>query len=121
MKILGWTVIFFLGISVLNVIAFRIKTLEKIGFALPLGMGINSVLMFMMNLFHIPANQIHIILGVEVAIIIAFSFYAHHKNKPITIGLLPGKFNYKKLFSINLAWVFLMFNSIYVIYIIVYK
>ena len=122
MKVFGWIIIFLLGISIINTLAYRIKTLEKIGFALPIGMGINSLLMFIMDLLHIPINEIYLLLSIDLIIIVGLSIFTYRKNKSVfSFEPILKTFHPKNLFSINLAWVFLMSCAIYVIYAIVSK
>lgn len=122
MKILGWLVIFLLGLSIINLVAYKIKVLAKIGFALPMGMGFNSFIMFALSLFHIPVNNINLILGIEATFILLFTAGFFFVNKQIIASkaLLPT-FNIKKEFNINLAWIFLSGYVIYLVYIIAAK
>lgn len=122
MKILGWLVIFLLGISIINLVAYKIKVLAKIGFALPMGMGINSFIMFSLGVFHIPINQINLILGIDITCILLFTagFFFVNKSIIASRSLLPS-FNLKKEFNINLAWIFLISYGVYLVYIIAAK
>ena len=122
MKIFGWAIILFLGISVINIVARRIKTLEKLGLAMPLGMGVNSALMFTLDLFHISVTQINLLLGIEGLIIAVLTFYSHSKNNIVLhLRLPPLKINFKNIININLAWLLMVGYSAYIIYVIVYR
>ena len=122
MKIIGWLVIFLLGLSIINLVAYRIKVIAKIGFSFPMGMGINSFIMFSLDLFNIPINQINLILGIETIIILLSltGFYLINKST-ITKGSFFTKIDFKKAFNINLAWIFLFSYAIYLVYVITAK
>ncbi len=122
MKIIGWLVIFILGLSIINLVAYKIKVLAKIGFSLPIGMGINSFVMFSLNLFHIPINKINLLLGIDTGIIIFCFIGFYFVNKSIiSSGSLFTKIDFKKAFNLNLAWIFLFSYAAYLVYAITVK
>lgn len=122
--LIGWILIFLLGYSFVHLISARITLLEKTGFAFPTGMGLNSIIMFILDLFSVPINNPFIILGVEVGIIFLIHFYLYKACKQSTIvrqikSLLSLKKN--NFEGINLAWFVITGFSFFVIYSIVSK
>jgi len=115
MKIFGLLIVFLLGISILNLAARKISVIEKIGFAFPIGMGIGSLLMFFMDLLHIPLNNIYTILGIYLAIIIAINIFLFLKKNGIDFS--PQKIIKSfKIVPINFAWLYLIATLCYVLY-----
>ncbi len=124
MKILfGWLILFLLGYSLVHLISRRISLLEKIGFAFPAGMGLNSILMFVLDLFSVPFNNSFIILGFETGIILILNVYLYTVNKKSTLISKVKSFSLKGMnFSgINLSWLVIAGFSLFVIYSIVQK
>lgn len=122
MILLGWIIIALLGLSVINVFAYRITVLEKAGFIFPVGMGINSFIMFIMDVMHIPLTRPGLILIANVILVIGLNVIVYIRNKPIRMPELPWKNKtFKAYFKPNLAWVFLMAYTLYVVYAIAVK
>ena len=116
MIVLGWFIVFLLGLSILNAVAYKTGLLEKIGFAMPLGMGINSMLMFIMDLMHIKINDPHILLVAASCLIIGFSIYIFLRNKEafsISAFIKNNSFEFP---GINLAWMLIMGYIAYLTY-----
>ena len=121
MIIAGWLVVFLLGLSVLNTAAPKIGFLEKIGFAMPLGMGINSLLMFAMDLAHIKINNPYVLLSVASFISMALGIYMFTKNRQVFSVSDLLKNNSFVFPPINLAWMLIMGYIAYLMYEIVNK
>ena len=83
MKLIGWIIIFVLGIAIINVLSPRVKLLEKIGFSLPVGIGVSTLIMMLMELIGIPINNIGLILGLNVAVILGLGAYIYFKNRAL--------------------------------------
>lgn len=126
MQALGVAVLFLLGVSVINVLAYGIRPLEKIGFAFPVGMGINSIVMMVLDLAHLSLKNITLLLTVEVALIVLLGSYTFFKQKP-HLNWLPfsGRIDLlkttllNKLFPVNAAWVFLILCTGYILYAVI--
>ncbi len=123
MKLLGWIITFMFGILIINTLSPKIKTIEKIGFALPIGIGISTLAMMLLDLIGIPINNIKILLGIELVSIVILSIFAYLNNKSFFSPEKPVSeaINVQKLFPINLAWILIMSYSIYAIYSIAAK
>lgn len=109
MKFIGWITIFLLGIAVINMIAYRIKIAEKIAFALPIGLGINSLLFFIADLLYFSLQSVIIIIGIELMLCILLSIITVRIRKPaFSLEYIPKKIDLKKFPLLNLAWIFFM-------------
>ncbi len=51
MMIFSWIIVFLCGLGLINASARDIKLLEKLGFSLPVGLGVATLLMFVFEGF----------------------------------------------------------------------
>ena len=122
MKLIGWITVFFLGLSIINIIAYRIKAIEKISFAFPIGMGANSIIFFIFELLHISLKSIDLIIGIELALGIVLSIITIRKMRPVfSFELIFKKNVLKKSGMLNLSWFFFMGVILFVAYIMIRK
>jgi len=120
MKLLTWIILFFTGFTCTSSISLKLKALHRAGLALPIGFGINSIIMFILELGGIPINNLWLILGVDLAISLAFIAITIIIQKP-HLSDLKSIFNFRNLFPINLAWIFLVGGILFVAYALIYK
>lgn len=120
--IFSWVVIFLTGISILNAISPQIRVLEKLGFAMPVGIGVNSLIMILLDLFGVPINNMVILLSINGVLIVGLIFLAFVKHKQLfSLKSFLSAYHPKKWPVVNLGWMLLMGYSIYVIYALVAK
>lgn len=118
MILVGWSVIFLTGLSITNSIAFGIKPLEKLGFSIPVGIGVATLLMMVFELFGLPLNNTPLLLGSLGVLAIGFGILAYIKNKD-NLNLLADlkSVDWKRsLLPINLGWLVLMAAIAVVVY-----
>jgi len=110
MTVIGWGIIFLLGFGITNAIAFGIKPLEKLGFSMPVGIGVATVLMMGFELVGLPLNSTPLLLGSLGVLAAAFLGFAFVKNKNQLNFMADVKaIDWKKtLLPINLGWLVLM-------------
>lgn len=122
MILIGWTILFFLGVALVNMIAYRINVLEKMTFALPMGMGANSLILFLADLVHLPLNSINNFLWVELALAMVLNAVTIRKQRPeLSFNPLLREFDLKKLLPLNFSLVFFLGVLLFVTYILVRK
>lgn len=110
MTIIGWSIILLLGLSITNAIAAGIKPLEKLGFSMPVGIGVATILMMIFELLGLPLNNTSLLLGSLVVLTVVFAAFAIVKNKD-SLNPLTGlkSINWKQtLLPINFGWLVLM-------------
>ena len=47
---MSWLLVFVLGVIIVNVVAFKLTFLEKLGFAMPVGLGVNTFVLIVLDL-----------------------------------------------------------------------
>lgn len=122
MMIASWTIVFLLGLGILNAAAKDIKLLEKLGFAMPIGLGIATLILFGIDLLGLPMNNYSLLIGSLAGVAIA----AHALAIPYYrkwFGELKDrlKFDIKQLWPINFGWLVLMACIAIVVHTIVTK
>jgi Dolichyl-phosphate-mannose-protein mannosyltransferase len=122
MKIIGWIIIFFLGVSVINTVAYRLKSAEKIAFAFPVGMGVNSIIFFTAELLHLSLKSINSFLSFEIFLVIVLSSLTIRKTKyRFSFNILINKLRFDKFPPLNPAWIFLTGVILFITYILICK
>ncbi len=122
MIIVSWTIVFLFGLGIINAGAKEIKLLEKLGFALPIGLGIGTLLLFGFDLVGLPMNSYSLFIGSLAGLTLAThalaipyyrTWFAELKNRE--------KFSIKQLWPINFGWLVLMACITVVVHTIVSK
>lgn len=80
MGLIAWMLVFLLGFSFLQLCCVGLKPLEKLGFSLPIGMGLSSAYMFLLDIVGIPVNNIPALLIGEALISAGLFFWSHRKH-----------------------------------------
>ncbi len=115
MIILGIILVLFLGLSVINCISINFSILEKIGLAFLIGIGFETIFMFICDILNMKFNVIMLcIISIFFIIILNINNIKNFKiliKKLKKLKLQFSKINYKKT---NLVWLF-FFILIYVL------
>ena len=120
MKFITWAVLFILGFSCTSLISLKNKLLFRVGLSFPLGFGLNSLIMFLLDIAGIPINNIMLIMGIDLLLSLVFIGLTVYIQKP-KLKELQNNFQVKELFPVNLAWVFLVTAIFFVAYVLIYK
>jgi len=119
---IGWIIIFLLGISTINALASKTKLLEKIGFSMPIGIGVSSLLTMMLDIVGVAINQVNVFLAVSLLTIILLNAFTLYKNKTVySIDPLLKVLHPKNLLPINLGFLLLISVAIFIVYGVVSK
>lgn len=122
MMIVSWTIVFLLGLGILNASAKDINLLEKFGFAMPVGLGIATLLLFGFDLVGLPMNSSSLLIGSLAALALATHALAVPYYRTWISDLKNReKFNIKQLWPINFGWLVLMGCIGAVVYTVVTK
>lgn len=122
MMVVSWLIIFMLGLGILNAFAKDVNLLEKLGFSMPIGLGIATMFMFLFDGFGLPMGNQNLLLGTSAVVAaifhgMAFKFYREQANQ-----FAPKEiFDLKKIWPINFGWLVLMACIGTVVYAIVSK
>ncbi len=104
--LIAWIVVFLLGFSFIQLLCDGIRPVEKFGFALPVGMGLSSAYMFVLNLAGIHFNHIPVLLGGEILLCVVFFgwYYRKHQRFGLNVrSVLRGLENPGRDFTYYLA------------------
>ena len=105
----GWTIVFLLGLAVINAFSFGIKPLEKLGFSLPIGLGLGTLILMGFELVGLPLNNATLLLGTMAVLAIATGILGFIRNREhFTLIENIKNFAPKKLLPINLGWLVLI-------------
>ena len=124
MIILSWLVVFLLGLSFVSLIAQEIGAAEKIGFSFPMGMGIQSIIMFLLDVLHFPVNNNWTLLVFQLLLIALFEWIKYKKqDAPSLSGLTVPKISVKwdTIRALNFTWLLLISITLFVVFAIVFK
>ncbi|MCB9186888.1 MAG: hypothetical protein H6601_09095 [Flavobacteriales bacterium] len=118
MILVGWSVMFLFGMAICNLIAFGMRPLEKIGFSLPVGIGVTTLIMMVFELMGLPLNNTPLLLGTIGVLSILFGFmgYWKHKGQENFLDRLKTTDWKKTLLPVNLGWLLLMACIFVVVY-----
>ncbi|MBT1685925.1 hypothetical protein [Dawidia soli] len=114
MEIAGLLITLVFGLALVNAVAYRLPVWEKIGYAWPMGLGANALLMFMLDLMHISLRHVTGVLAVELALTIVLGVYIQRKYRP----RLPEKSLLTIAAPRNLAWLLLMATVVFLVYVV---
>ncbi|MDX1406589.1 MAG: hypothetical protein R3330_00605 [Saprospiraceae bacterium] len=117
MAVILYLLVFIAGLGALALAAPALKAVEKAGFALPIGMGIASVFMFVADLIGLPVNS----LGVNLAgmILISAVFFGLYFSNPENRQINPSTWlEPLRHPPRNIAFYLVVMVGIYVIYMI---
>jgi len=120
MKLLTWIVLFTLGYSCVSSISLKTKFLYRFGLAFPIGFGINSIIVFLLDVLKIPINNLILILSVDLVLSVIFILVTFFIQKP-KVTDIKNAFQWKEFLPINLAWIFIVAAILFVAYVIIYK
>lgn len=80
MTILAWSIVFLMGFALMQMCCNALKPIEKFGFALPVGIGLSSIYMFILDLLGIAVNSKTALLAGEMIIVVVLLFLAKRKH-----------------------------------------
>lgn len=78
--ILAWSIVFLMGFALIQVCCYALKPVEKFGFAMPVGIGLSSIYMFILDLVGIPVNSKTALLAGQMIIIVVLLFLTKRKH-----------------------------------------
>jgi hypothetical protein len=103
MLIIGTIFLFVIGFLVLNLLSIRFSWSEKIGLAFPIGIGIQTMMMAVINLSGIKLTMASVLITVSLLILVlSFLFYL---RKDEIIAHYKGSFHINPA-GYNLVWFF---------------
>jgi len=112
-------VLFLLGYAILFIISSKFSVLEFLGASLPIGFGINTILMFLYNLIGIRFSlSLLLITSFILAIALLITALSYRKA---SFKLLIPNFSDIKLAQFNIPWLVLAGFTLYMLYGISYK
>ncbi len=114
MLISGIIIVVFIGFLVINIISIRYSLIEKIGLSFPIGIGIQTITMLVMNMVGLKLTAIGMLLsGILLISILSIILYqrrekikAYYKDNPL----------YLNTSGYNLVWLFLIIVIAYLEY-----
>jgi hypothetical protein len=114
MEIAGLLIALMLGIAIVSMVAYSLPVWEKIGYAWPVGLGANVVLMFVLDLLQVSLRHITLLLAIELVLTIVLVVYICRKYRPrpsLKSVLEPAA-------PTNLAWIFLIGTVVFLVYVV---
>jgi hypothetical protein len=114
MEIAGLLITLMFGVALVNVVAYSLALWEKIGYAWPVGLGANALLMFVLDLLQVSLRNVSLILVTELVLTIVLGIYIFRKYRP--------RLSWKSVLAIaaptNLAWLFLVGTVVFLVYVV---
>lgn len=98
---LGLLTTFFVGFSVLNFISFRYSVLEKLGLSFLLGIGVQTLLMLLMDLLGIRLSVSNILVD-SLLLALGLNLKMYFRRKEVWSALKKVRFTFPK--GLNLVW-----------------
>lgn len=99
----GIIIVTIIGFLAVNLISVKFSWSEKIGLAFPVGIGVQTLMMLVINMFGIPLTATNVIIcGILLAIVLLIPLYM---RKEETIGFYKNSFRFN-LSGYNLVWLF---------------
>lgn len=105
--------VFLVGFLLLSRISLKISLLERAGFALPIGLGIVTLLMAMMDWANIALTRTSLTI-LTVALLLAAAALCIDRGKQMLSQLVPGRIN---LSWFSLLWVMIICAVVYLEYV----
>ncbi|WP_368115927.1 hypothetical protein [Bacteroides salyersiae] len=113
MLILGIIILFIIGFLTIHLISIRFSTSEKAGLAFPVGLGLETMMMALIDLSGIPLTATSILTaGLFLIIILSIPLYLR-KEELMAYYKHPLSF---KLSDYNLIWLFFIALIVYLEY-----
>lgn len=119
MMTLGIVLTFLVGIAVLLLISSRFGLLEFLGLSFPIGIGVQTFIMFLLNFFGISFS-INLILTLSAILVVGLITLVIVK-RGFNIQAILKAINPKEYIGFNLIWVGVLGLLVYILYIITAK
>ena len=115
---MSWILVFILGFTIINLIAGQLTILEKIGFTMPIGLGVNTFLLIVLDVVGVAINSEPLIVTINVLLLLILLVVYYLKNKDVIENTknYKLKFDLEKLKNINFGWLVLLGFALYVMY-----
>ncbi len=114
---MSWFLVFVLGFVFINVIAFRVSILEKLGFSIPIGIGLNTLFLILIDMAGVAINNKTTILVMNIVLLLVVLGLFFVRNKDWVKNFkLDLKIDWNLFKNINLGWLLLLGFLFYVIY-----
>ncbi|MBT1711476.1 hypothetical protein KK062_24750 [Fulvivirgaceae bacterium PWU5] len=114
MEIAGLLITFLFGVAIINLLAYQLPVGEKVGYAWPVGLGTNALLMFVLDLCGVSLRHVALVLAIELVLTIVLGVYILRRYRP---GV-QLKSLLEKPFPVNLAWIFLVGIAVFLVYVV---
>ena len=101
---MSWILVFVLGIIIINLIAIKLTFLEKIGFAMPIGLGVNTFILILLDFIGFAINNQGLIISINVILSLVFLGVFYWKNQDFLneIKEYKPRFDTNQIKNINL-------------------
>ena len=118
---MGWIIIFLIGIIGIDILVDQLKPLEKIGLAFPIGIGCICVILILLDLVNIPFHNIYLILCLLLGTVVLAKLFLVKKNK--SSFLFPDLKSLKNQLrnELSIAWLIFFSVIIYIVFAVVTK
>ena len=113
MLTLGIVIIFLTGFLAINNISVRFSWCEKTGFAFPVGIGLQTIMMAVFNFFSIKLTAVNVII-IGLFLLVSLFLPLYSKKKEV-ISYYKNSFRFK-LSGYNLVWLFFIVVIVYMEY-----
>ncbi len=119
-----WFIVFLIGLSLTSFLARSLEKSLKLGFAFPVGMGLQAFLMFFLDLSGVKINHALLLLISDIILLLIFGLLAYRKHpeafkgSPISLRLSGLRFHLKTL---DPTWLLLMGVTLIVLFSVVFK
>lgn len=120
---MSWLIVFVLGIVIINVIAGKLTFLEKIGFAMPVGLGVNTFVLIVLDIMGVAINSQSLIVIVNIVLSLMLLGLYYWKNQDVIekIKAFKPQVDVSSIKNVNLGWLVLIGFAVYVLYAIASK
>ncbi len=113
MLTLGVVIIFLIGFLAINNISIKFSWCEKIGFAFPVGIGLQTMMMALFNFFSIKLTRVNVVI-IGLFLLMSLLLPLYSKKKEI-IAHYKNSFHFN-ISSYNLVWLFFVIFIVYIEY-----
>lgn len=120
---MSWVLVFILGVVLVNLVAEKISILEKLGFAMPVGLGVNTFVLILLDLIGVAINSqaLIVVLNLVLSVLLLGLFYWRNQGIIERLKNYKVKIDFDSLKNVNLGWLVLLGFAVYVLYAITSK